>query len=72
MDAQLTSERNYLLRAVDRDRQELREAMQGLKRVAQDKVEALRVGHHVAARPVPWMVGGFLLGFWLGWDRGDE
>jgi hypothetical protein len=72
VNTQLTSERNYLLRAVDRDREELRDAMQGLKRVAQERVEALRVGQYVSARPVPYLIGGFLLGLWLGWGRAED
>ena len=72
VDTRLVNERNYLLKAIDRDRQELKQAIQRLRTVTSDQLETLRVGHHVAARPVPFIIGGFLFGLWLGWSRDTE
>lgn len=72
MDARLVNERNYLMRAIDRDREELRHAVDRLKRLTTQKVEALRVGHYVAGRPLPYLIGGFLFGLWLGWSRTED
>ncbi len=72
MDARLINERNYLMRAIDRDREELRHAVDRLKLVTSQKVETLRVGHYIAARPLPYLVGGFLFGLWLGWSRTED
>ena len=72
VDARLVNERNYLLKAIDRDREELRQAIERLKSVTGEQLETLRIGHHVAARPVPFLIGGFLFGLWLGWSRESE
>ena len=72
MDARLVNERNYLMRAIDRDREELRHAVDRLKLLTSQKVETLRVGHHIAARPLPFLFGGFLFGLWLGWSRTED
>lgn len=72
VDTRLTNERNYLHRAIDRDREELRQAVAHLRAVALERVETLRVGHHVAARPLPYIVGGFLVGMWLGWSPTED
>lgn len=72
VNRQLVNERNYLHRAIDRDREELRQAVAHLRTVAHERVESLRVGHHVAARPLPYIVGGFLLGMWLGWSPTED
>lgn len=72
MNARLVNERNYLMRAVDRDRQELRSALEGLKLMASQKVETLRVGNYIAARPLPYLIGGFVFGLWLGWSRTED
>lgn len=68
VNTRLTNERNYLQRAIDRDREELRDAVAHLRTMALERVESLRVGHHVAARPLPYIVGGFIFGMWLGWS----
>ena len=72
VDARLVNERNYLLKAIDRDREELREALERLRSATSGQLETLRVGHRVAARPLPFLIGGFLLGLWLGWSREPE
>lgn len=72
VDTRLVNERNYLLKAIDRDRQELRQAIERLRSVTNDQLETLRVGPRVAARPVPFLIGGFLFGLWLGWSREPE
>jgi hypothetical protein len=72
MDTRLVNERNYLLKAIDRDRQELRQAIDRLRHVTNDQLETLRVGHRVAERPLPFLIGGFLFGLWLGWCREPE
>lgn len=72
MDARLVNERNYLMRAIDRDREELRHAVDRLKQLTSQKVESLRVGHYVAERPLPYLFGGFLFGLWLGWSRTED
>ncbi|MBX3466682.1 MAG: hypothetical protein KF878_07275 [Planctomycetes bacterium] len=72
VDVRLIDERNYLRRAIDRDREELRQALEGLKVATMERVETLRVGHHIALRPAPWIFGGFLFGLWLGWSRTED
>lgn len=72
MDARLVNERNYLMRAIDRDREELRLAVDHLKQLTTQKVQALRVGQRVAARPLPFLIGGLLFGLWLGWSRRED
>lgn len=72
VDARLVNERNYLLKAIDRDRQELRQALDRLKSVTSGQLETLRFGHRIAERPVPFLIGGFIFGLWLGWRRDPE
>jgi hypothetical protein len=72
VDTRLVNERNYLLKAIDRDRQELRQAIERLRCVTTEQLETLRVGHRVAARPLPFLIGGFIFGLWLGWRRDAE
>ena len=56
-------ERETLLHSIEHDQQDLHEALDELKSAAQ---QALDLGAYIAERPAPWLVGAFLVGFWLG------
>ncbi len=60
-------EREVLRHAIERDEAELREAVEELKVAVQSEF-SLR--SQISSHPVPWLVGGFVLGAWLG-RRGD-
>ena len=59
-------ERELLEETVERDQQELREAVI-------DLTDAIRRPfqwtERIAEHPLPWLMGGVLLGFWLGASR---
>ena len=62
-----TEQRKQLLMAVERDREELRLALQQLGAVARRKVH---VGQANSSRPLPYLVAGLALGLWLGARHG--
>jgi hypothetical protein len=68
----LKTTRDQLERALDRDREELRRALERLKAVAAERLEVARLGPRIAAQPLPWLLGGFALGVWLGWGPSRE
>jgi len=56
----LTEKREQLRRAVDRDRAQLRLAMQNLNTVVRERTDFRQ---HVARYPYHWLAGGFFVGF---------
>ncbi len=59
-------EREGLLQSIVHDQEDLQQAIGELKVAAQ---RALDLGAYIAERPVPWLVGAFMFGFWLGMRR---
>jgi len=63
--------RQQLLESVARDEQELERAIGDLKQAVQRPFEVgERVRAHISAHPIPWLVGGLLIGLWLGGRNG--
>jgi len=56
-------QRERLLPEVERNQEELREAIEELQEVVQRRLDVTR---KIGERPLPWMIGGLLFGFWLG------
>ena len=59
-------EREVLRHAIERDEAELRDAVEELKVAVQSEF-SLR--NQISNHPVPWLIGGFALGAWLGRRR---
>lgn len=59
-------ERALLRQSIERDEAELREAVGDLKAAVQSEFS---VRNQISSHPVPWLVGGFVLGAWLGRRR---
>jgi hypothetical protein len=55
-------EREVLRQSIEEDKAELLDAVDELKAAVSNQFQ-LREG--IAEHPVPWLVGGFLLGLWL-------
>ncbi len=60
-----TEQRGELLQSIEHDEAEVRVAVQELAGAAQVKLD---LGEHIKRFPVAWLIGGFLLGLWIG-DR---
>jgi hypothetical protein len=54
------------IRAVENSQQELSQALGDLEGIARRSVDPAR---WVTERPLPWLLGGFVLGLWLGTKR---
>ena len=63
-----SEQREELLKNVERDEHELREAVDELKRAVS---RPLAVVHQISRHPVPWLFCGVLVGIWLGSRRGN-
>jgi hypothetical protein len=59
-------EREALLRTVERDEHELREAVGDLKRAV---TRPLEIVEEITSSPIPWLFCAALLGIWLGARR---
>jgi hypothetical protein len=59
----IAEKREALLPAVERSEQEFREAIDELQIAVQNQLD---VRTWIAERPLPWLLGGFLFGLWLG------
>lgn len=55
-------EREVLLQAIEEDKAELLDAVDELKAAVSNQFQ---LREQIAEHPVPWLVGGFLLGLWL-------
>jgi len=55
-------EREALRLSIEEDKAELLDAVVELKEVVQSQFQ---LRERIAENPVPWLVGGFLLGLWL-------
>lgn len=63
-----SEQREQLVEDVERNEEQLRRAVEDLK----DAVERpFRVVERIKENPLPWLLSGVLLGFWLGSARGD-
>jgi len=63
--------RQQLLEATERDEAELDRAIDELKQVVHRPFELTeRVQAHITAHPIPWLIGGVLVGLWLGSRNG--
>ena len=63
MDTAFAEEREDLLQSIERDQEEVREAVQELAGAARS---AFDVGERIKASPLMWVFGAFLVGAWLG------
>ena len=55
-------EREVLRQAIEEDKAELLDAVDELKAAVTNQFQ---LRDRIAEHPVPWLVGGFLLGLWL-------
>jgi hypothetical protein len=62
-----TDERELLRQSIERNEAELRDAVGELTSAVKKE---LTLRTQIIEHPLPWLVGGFVLGFWLG--RGGE
>ncbi|MGH3055015.1 MAG: hypothetical protein ACRDL7_08575 [Gaiellaceae bacterium] len=58
-----TEQRDDLLQAIQRDQEEVRGAIHELADAAQVK---LSLSEHIKQSPLTWVIGGFVVGLWLG------
>lgn len=63
MDSALTDEREVLRHSIERDEEELRQAVHELTGAARTQ---LSLAEFVKESPMVWLFGGFILGVWLG------
>jgi hypothetical protein len=61
-EAAYSDRRQELLRSIERDRAEMRRAVDDLRRAARKLSPRDRMVSH----PMPWILGALLLGVWLG------
>ena len=65
-DEAAVDQREVLRQSIERDEAQLREAVDELKAAVQTE---LSLRSHIMTHPIPWIVGGFALGLWLGRRR---
>ena len=63
MSAWVAEQRDRIIPEVERSQEELREAIEQLQTVVQRRFDFGRI---VAERPLPWVIGGLAIGFWIG------
>ena len=61
--------REHLLASLERDREQVRRAVEDLRRSASGAVRSLTLGRQLLTHPAVWLVGGLALGVWLGRRR---
>jgi hypothetical protein len=61
-----SEEHEEAIREVEESQQELSQAMGDLEGVVRRSVDPAR---WITDRPLPWLLGGFVLGLWLGTKR---
>ena len=59
-------QRGELLESLEHEREELREAVHELTGAARSTIT---VSEYIRAAPLSWLLGGFMLGLWLGARR---
>jgi hypothetical protein len=64
-DSTYSDRREQLLRSIERDQEEIRRAVADLRGAAR----TFNPRDRIVAHPLPWMLGGLLLGLWLGSRR---
>jgi len=62
-DADFQEQREDLRQTIEREQAVVRVALRDLSEAAGEKLD---VKSHIQAHPLGWMVGAFLVGFWLG------
>ncbi len=62
-DSDAIEQREELLQSIERDEEELRDAVHDLTGAARSRLD---VGEWIREAPLAWLVGGVLLGVWLG------
>lgn len=67
MSTSYTEQREEILHSIERDEQELREAVEELKTAA---LSWLDVRNHIAENPLMWFGGAFAIGLWFGLRHG--
>jgi hypothetical protein len=63
---QYEEEHARLLESIASDREDLQHAVEEVERAVQHD---FALGEYVAANPLPWLVGAFLIGLWSGLRR---
>jgi hypothetical protein len=58
--------REHLLASLERDREQVRRAVEDLRRSANGAMRSLSLGRELLTHPAVWLVGGLALGVWLG------
>jgi hypothetical protein len=62
----ISSERQALEHALERDARELRDALAELREAVRRDLDPRA---HIARHPYAWLIGSFVLGMWLGHPR---
>jgi hypothetical protein len=62
-DTDFAEQRQDLLQSIERDREEVRVALQELTGAAELKLD---VGERIKVSPLTWVMGAFFIGVWLG------
>ena len=55
--------REELVASAERNERDLQVAIEDLKQAVK---QPFGIGERISEQPVPWMIGGLLVGFWLG------
>jgi len=64
-DESLETKKEALLESVERSQEELRQAVDELTTVAQNRLD---LKERIADNPWAWLLGGFVVGLWLARD----
>lgn len=64
--ADFAERREDLLQSIERDEEEMRDAMHELAGVAEQKLD---IAQYIRDAPWSWLVGAFCVGLWLGLER---
>lgn len=62
-NSEYADQRDELLDSIERDQAEVRVAVHELTDAAREQLD---LGEHIKRFPMAWLLGGFLLGLWLG------
>jgi len=67
--ADFAERREELLQSIERDEEELREAVHELADVAEHKLD---LTEYIRSSPIAWLAGAFCFGLWLGLGDDDD